>query len=423
MAISRRTLLAGGAAATLGGLVGERLLGRAHAGPAATPRNLVLVVASGGWDVTYALDPKPELEAIDAPSGEVRLFGDLPLFVDPSRPTVTSFFEAWGDLAVVVNGIGVHSISHDDCTKRMLTGTVSDRNPDVGTITAWTHGRELPAPYLVLGRTSFSGPHASLCARTGTANQIGTLLDPFASFPVIGEDLLRFHPDDHESALIRDWVQSRAERERALRGQVGSNKRRLEDFLASMNKSRELQKVGSLGELDFTRDMHVQVELAIAALERGISHVVQVELGDWDTHENNAQQIERHEDLFAGLLELLDGLATTPGKATGSRLLDETVVAVVSEMSRTPRLNPADGKDHWPFTSALVLGAGVRGGRAMGGTDDLAAGLRVDFATGRVDASGRHLDYDNFAAGLLDLVGVDAAEHLPGSEPLDALQA
>jgi hypothetical protein len=423
MVISRRNMLMGGAAAALGGLVGDRLVGRAHAEPAGTPRNLVLVVASGGWDVTYALDPKPGAAAIDAPSGEVQMFGDLPIFVDPSRPSVTSFFEAWADLAVVVNGIGVHSIAHDDCTKRVLTGTVSDRNPDLGTITAWTHGRELPAPYLVLGRTSFTGPHASLCARTGTANQIGTLLDPLAALPVIGEDLLRFHPDDHESALIRDWVESRAQRERALRGQVGSNAQRLEDFLTSMHKSRDLESIGSLGEFDFTRDVHVQVDLAVSALERGISQVVQIEVTDWDTHENNARQIEKHEELYGGLLDLLDRLAATPGKATGARLLDETVVAVVSEMSRTPRLNPADGKDHWPYASAIILGAGVAGGRAIGGTDELGQGMKVDLTSGRVESNGRHLDYDNFVAGVLNLVGVDPTGHLPGTEPLHALQA
>jgi uncharacterized protein (DUF1501 family) len=422
MVISRRKLLAGGAAATVGGLVGQRMLGAVHAGPSATPRNLVLVVASGGWDVTYALDPKPGLTSIDAPSGEVQMFGDLPVFVDASRPTVTEFFAAWADRAVVVNGIGVHSISHDDCTRRMLTGTVSDRNPDVGTMTAWAHGRDLPAPYLVLGRTSYAGPHASICARTGTANQIGTLLDPLAAFPVVGEDLLRFHPDAHESALIRSHVESAAAREQAMRGQVGSNKRRLEDFVRSMQRGEDLLDIGSLGEFDFTRDIQVQVNLAISALQRGISHVVQLEVGDWDTHENNAGQIEKHEELFAGLVQLLDGLVATPGKASGSSLLDETVVAVVSEMSRTPKLNPANGKDHWPVTSAMVLGAGVAGGRVLGATDDLAAPLTIDLATGQLDGS-QHLDYDNFVAGVLNLVGVDATEHLPGSEPLHALQA
>lgn len=424
MVISRRTMLLGGAAsAAAGGLVGGRLLGRAHAGPSSTPRNLVVVVASGGWDVTYALDPKPEATAVDAPSGTVQMFGDLPIFVDPSRPAVTDFFTAWADQAVVVNGIGVHSIAHDDCTKRVLTGTVSDRNPDFGTVTAWEHGRELPAPYLVLGRTSYAGPHASICARAGTANQIGTLLDPFAAFPVLGEDVLRFHPDAHETDLIRSHVEARAAREQAMRGQVGSNKRRLEDFLSSMQRGEDLRAIGTLGELDFTRDLHVQVELAIGALERGISHVVQLELGDWDTHENNAQQTEKHEELFAGLADLLDRLAATPGKAAGARLLDETVVAVVSEMSRTPKLNSANGKDHWPSTSAIILGAGVAGGRAIGATDELAQPVKVDLVTGRVDGEGRNLDYDNFVAGVLNLVGVDASAALPGAEPLDALQA
>jgi hypothetical protein len=73
-------------------------------------------------------------------------------------------------------------------------------------------------------------------------------------------------------------------------------------------------------------------------------------------------------------------------------------------------------------TSAMVLGAGVAGGRVLGATDDLAAPMTLDLMTGQLDGS-QHLDYDNFVAGVLNLVGVDAGEHLPGSEPLHALQA
>ena len=51
-------------------------------------------------------------------------------------------------------------------------------------------------------------------------------------------------------------------------------------------------------------------------------------------------------------------------------LLDETLVCFVSEFGRTPRLNRAQGRDHWPHAYSIVLaGAGVPGGQVIGATD------------------------------------------------------
>ena len=93
------------------------------------------------------------------------------------------------------------------------------------------------------------------------------------------------------------------------------------------------------------------------------------------------------------------------------------MVAVLSEMSRTPKRNDALGKDHWPHTSALLLGGPVRGGRVLGATDGLQESLPMDLATGAVDPAGTLLRYDNLAAGLLAMLDVDPGPWLPGSEP------
>ena len=88
MHLSRRNVLA----ACLGAAAVSALprIGPAWAGTPVKPKNLILVLATGGWDPVYAFDPKPGLSTIDAPAGTIRHFGDLPVFVDDSRPARVS---------------------------------------------------------------------------------------------------------------------------------------------------------------------------------------------------------------------------------------------------------------------------------------------------------------------------------------------
>lgn len=55
-------------------------------------------------------------------------------------------------------------------------------------------------------------------------------------------------------------------------------------------------------------------------------------------------------------------------------MLDDTLVTCLAEFGRTPKVNPAGGRDHWPqcFTCTFA-GGGVRGGRAIGASDPIAA--------------------------------------------------
>ncbi|MEL7496625.1 MAG: DUF1501 domain-containing protein [Planctomycetota bacterium] len=55
-------------------------------------------------------------------------------------------------------------------------------------------------------------------------------------------------------------------------------------------------------------------------------------------------------------------------------MLDDTLVTNVSEFGRTPKVNPAGGRDHWPqcFTVGFA-GGGIQGGRAVGASDPIGA--------------------------------------------------
>ncbi len=412
--ISRRAFFTGGlAVAASAGLVGLRHR-RANAAPS-KPRRVVLVFASGAWDPTYTIDPKPGVDGIDGPSGELKNLGGLPILTEASRPNVEAFFAAHGSMTTVINGINIASVAHPQSSHRILSGVNDDTAPDVAALAAASHGADLAAPYLVLGRTAYSGPYAALSARTGSVNQLITLLDPLISFPVVGQQGLPLLPTSQEEALIREHVLAQAARE-----QLGRPSKRLDDFISSLDRSDAIREIGQIGEIEFARSLDAQVSLAVEALERELCYSVQIESGGFDTHENNQQQGPLADNLYGGLKTLVDELIARPG-SSGGKLIDETMVIVVSEMGRTPKLNAAMGKDHWPVTSALVIGGGIDGGRVLAGTTDNLDAAGVDLHTGALDPQQHALIYGSFVGGLLEACGIDATGIIQNSEPFHAI--
>jgi hypothetical protein len=84
----------------------------------------------------------------------------------------------------------------------------------------------------------------------------------------------------------------------------------------------------------------------------------------WDTHAAN----------FAWLRGALPSLDATYSALLadleGHGLLDETLVVLMSDMGRTPQVNPAAGRDHWTYCYTVVFaGAGIRGGTVCGASD------------------------------------------------------
>ena len=165
---------------------------------------------------------------------------------------------------------------------------------------------------------------------------------------------------------------------------------------------------------------------AVALLRDGLSRAVQLEpvlppLTKLDSHVDNQGNQERClEASFAGLLTLLDLLSDAPGE-TGGSLLDETLVLSMSEMGRAPVVNGSGGKDHWPYTSAMLVGGGLSGGRVLGGTDESQVGRLVDLSTGAPLDGGESLSSAAFLAGVLGLLGADLSPWVPGVTPLSAL--
>ncbi len=420
--IGRRKFLSAASAASLGLVAGAPGIRRASAA-AGGAKHLVVVFASGGWDTTYSIEPKPD-SAYDIPAGSLQSFSGIPVWTDPSRPAAAAFFAANAASTCVVNGIAVRSISHPECTRRMLTGLPGSGHPDLAAISGAVLGADMPIGYVMLGGVGFTGALAASSGRVGLTNQISALLDDTAAYPPLAGGVdARFVPTSSEEAAIRDFVVARAEHERNGRAAVGYNAARVDDFVASLSRADALRgHADDFGPRGVSRTFSQQNALTATLLSSGIAWSVTIDPAlSLDTHDTNADQAVQQEELFAGLSELIDLLRGTDGTAGGS-LFDESVIVVVSELTRTPRLNAAQGKDHWPVASAMVIGPTVAGGRAIGGTSESGEALDVDLDDGS-PGSGTTLTPANFAAGVLELAGVEPKDFYPDSEPLHALRA
>jgi len=98
-------------------------------------------------------------------------------------------------------------------------------------------------------------------------------------------------------------------------------------------------------------------------IETGVRSV-EVSLSGFDSHANN---FEAHQNRAA---ELDPAFAALIDDLRQRDLYDSTIVLCIGEFGRTPRINPLDGRDHWPNGfSAVVGGGGLRSGVVIGETD------------------------------------------------------
>jgi hypothetical protein len=161
-------------------------------------------------------------------------------------------------------------------------------------------------------------------------------------------------------------------------------------FDESKNSPRDVERYG---KHKFGRHML----LARKLLDAGVTFV-QCRSYHWDTHTSN---FDFHVDLmgsfdkpFAALIEDL----------AASGRLEHTLVIVLSEFGRTPKVNGALGRDHWPDAWSLAMAGGrLQRGAVYGKTNEQGSWI-VDGEVGYADlyhtffrAVGidEHVDYDN----------------------------
>ena len=124
------------------------------------------------------------------------------------------------------------------------------------------------------------------------------------------------------------------------------------------SKTREMYGYTSLGQ---------SALLARRLVESGC-RFIGIEHGSWDTHFDNFASLETalapHADMALSALVV---------DLQQRGLLDDTLVIMMGEMGRTPRINASAGRDHWSNCQTVVVaGGGTRPG-VIGASDATAA--------------------------------------------------
>ncbi len=93
----------------------------------------------------------------------------------------------------------------------------------------------------------------------------------------------------------------------------------------------------------------------------------------WDIHGSAPfSPISCYSDLVGPMFD--NGYSSLIEDLSKSGLLDTTMVLATGEFGRTPRINPAGGRDHWPQCWTVVMaGGGIKGGQVVGSSDAIGA--------------------------------------------------
>jgi uncharacterized protein (DUF1501 family) len=389
--LTRRDFLHAGALAPLGLTLPGYLGAKAQGAAKDRDVNGIMLFLVGGPSQLDTWDPKP-----DAPAEVRGPFKPIATSVPGLR--VTEIFPRMARHAdkyslirsVYHTASAVHDSGHQMMqTGRLFAGGVE--HPHVGCTLGYLKGGrgELPAHVLLpkpIGNTGGNMPHGQ------TAGYLGKTHDPFVlnAFPEDPKfkvpDLL---PPDYVSAV-------RADRRQRLRDAVDAAAKafeaspaakQLDDDFALAYKLMSSPLARSAFALDqepaATRDRYGRTRfgqsclLARRLIEAGVRFVT-VNMFEtvfseitWDIHGSKPfTDIKQMAELVVPSFDnaysaLLEDLAERG-------LLETTVVLGVGEFGRTPKINPAGGRDHHPGCWTILLGGGpIKGGRVVGESDAL----------------------------------------------------
>jgi hypothetical protein len=393
--VRRRELLQVGSSALLGltlpTIVAQRAVGQ-KAGGASRParaKSVILAFQTGACSHHDTFDMKPEAAA------EVR---------GPFKPIATPVagfqvcehlpkLAARADKYAVIRSFAHRDNNHLMSTHHMITGHLQPGGffDKVASRTDWPcyaaacdylkppsdaipSGVNLPT-FLMQGPLTWPGQHGGLLSPKHDPWQITA--DP--NLPEFRVDNLTLAGGiDLERLNDRRELLAQINARQAVvdRGSESLRLTNQQELAFSMLTSQRLTQAFELNrEPDAVRDCYGRhtygqsLLLARRLVEIGVP-IVQVNLGRVQTWDN-------HGGIFPALKDRLlppvdQGLSALLDDLEASGRLDETLVILIGEFGRTPKINANAGRDHWGYCfSGLFAGAGIQGGQVIGKSDEL----------------------------------------------------
>lgn len=365
--------------------VARRLLEAQPMPPSSSPeaytgRFFLMINAGGGWDPTMLCDPKGGDINRGFMASQIRSAGELryaPVDYNVNGTTFSNqrFFEKYADRLLVLNGIDMQTNNHDTGTRYTWSGHMEDGYPPLAAIVAASLAPGRPLGFLSNGGYENTAGIVPL-ARLTDINVIARIAYPNRSDPANASS--RYHSDTTMSRI------QRYQRERLTAMHAAQTLAPFEvstrQLLATRGGANLLE--GLMARLPDTatinrsnNPIYRQGIVALAAYQAGVTAAANLSIGGFDTHgQHDMNQGNALGNLLIGVDLLMDRI-----DALG--LTDRVTVVIGSDFGRTPGYNAQMGKDHWSVTSMLAMGAGVRGGRVVGATNESFRARGLDFGT------------------------------------------
>jgi uncharacterized protein (DUF1501 family) len=175
----------------------------------------------------------------------------------------------------------------------------------------------------------------------------------------------------------------------------------LAELMMARTGDNNLNRLVKLLPEQVSSGLEGQAEVAIAAFASGVAVSANMHMGGFDTHGNHDQN---HANRLTQLLEGIDHLWQ---QIEMNNLQDRVTVVVGSDFGRTPFYNDGNGKDHWNVTSMMAMGAGVRGNRVIGGTDEHVQALKIDPVSLALNENGVTLTPEHIHVSLRQMASVN----------------
>ncbi len=374
--ITRRNFLRVGALGALGLSLPDLLRAQAQAAGSGQDVSCVLIWLQGGISHIDSFDPKPEapseirgeFDAIATNVPGIRLCSPLPMLAQHQ------------DKFAILRSLNPRNGSHGVADAYMMSGhpfSPAITYPSYGAVIAREKGDRTSLPSYVQVGTSIDQRFGG-----GVAGFLGDQYNPF----VLPGDASRPNFSVRDVSLSGSTDRGRFDRRMRVLNAVDTWQSKLEESPESLEATDSFyEKAYSLiTSPEAKRAFDLSLEdprqrdrygrhslghgclLARRLIESG-TRFVTVTDGGWDTHQNNFRSLEDR------LLPRLDSALSALLQDLQDRgRLDSTLVVVLSDFGRTPKVNPSAGRDHWSTASlALFAGAGIKPGQAVGSTNTL----------------------------------------------------